>query len=691
MELSAENEAEGRVFWATQESVGEKSESFAIRGDGKSRYYNVEVQSYPTWKGELCAFGLRLPQNAGVRLKSVALCKAPQGPAELVVSYFGFENGVNRADRPARVLVHCENIGGDTAAKTEFRIDSAGMLSHTDVCEIETPKFGETADAVFEVSVDKAGTYAIRLEFQHPDGRSQSVQTALPFLEAMNRPKASYVPVPKPVETTSEICAYYFPGWGSDASWDCVRRVAPIRKPVLGYYDEAKVEVVDWQIKWARENGISCFLVDWYWIGGNQHLQHWFDAYRKARYRDMLKVAIMWANHNPPGTHSREDWRNVTREWIDHYFDLPAYYRLNGKPAVFIWDPGNIRNDLGGSEEVKAALAESQEMARAAGYEGIEFVSVNRNNTSAWVRMLEEEGYAGATSYHEWGKAADMADNPMRMHFDDLVESAPKAWEERDGFGGETVYYPLVESGWDSRPWHGAKARVIGGRTVAAFERSLHDAKAFSEARDDRMFVLGPLNEWGEGSYLEPNTEFGFQMYEAIRRVFGKDDPESWPLNIAPTDIGLGPYDFPEQRTETHWTFDKDAGGWSGKMGVGKLRVEVGNLCFRSVSKDPALHVRLRGISAQDFPRIQINMQLRGKVNERPHAQLFWSAGGSAIIEATSVRFPLIRDADMHTYEIDLAANPRWRGRITTLRFDPCDIRDVDIAIDSIRLIPAEE
>ncbi|MCB9784225.1 MAG: glycoside hydrolase family 99-like domain-containing protein [Candidatus Omnitrophica bacterium] len=87
----------------------------------------------------------------------------------------------------------------------------------------------------------------------------------------------------------------------------------PIRKPMLGYYDEGDPECVDWQIKWAVENGITCFLVDWYWIQGKQHLTHWFEAYKKSKYQDDLKVAIMWANHNPPGTHSREDWREVTK------------------------------------------------------------------------------------------------------------------------------------------------------------------------------------------------------------------------------------------------------------------------------------------------------------------------------------------------------------------------------------------
>ena len=34
------------------------------------------------------------------------------------------------------------------------------------------------------------------------------------------------------------------------------------RKPVLGWYDETNPEVIDWQIKYLGENGISFAFVD---------------------------------------------------------------------------------------------------------------------------------------------------------------------------------------------------------------------------------------------------------------------------------------------------------------------------------------------------------------------------------------------------------------------------------------------
>lgn len=38
----------------------------------------------------------------------------------------------------------------------------------------------------------------------------------------------------------------------------------PERTPLLGYYDGDSPELCDWEIKWALEHGINCFIFCWY-------------------------------------------------------------------------------------------------------------------------------------------------------------------------------------------------------------------------------------------------------------------------------------------------------------------------------------------------------------------------------------------------------------------------------------------
>jgi hypothetical protein len=683
VEVESPGAAHGEFLWMVDSSQGIQSESFDIR-PGK-RVYNIELGGHPCWKGLVQAAGLRL-STPEAKVGSLKLADLPAGGADPLASYFGFENGVNRAEQPCSVLVQITNQGGEKAPLIGYRLTAAGdavkIVQSPDLAALTPLAYGDVKDLLWQVQADKPGEYALRVE---GPGLDVPMEARFRFLPPVSVAKADYVPAPVPVKPALDVCMYYFPGWESDAKWDCIRRTAPIRKPLLGYYDESKVECVDWQIKWALENGVNCFLVDWYWCDGTQYLTHWFEAYRKARYRDQLQVAIMWANHNAPGTHSRGDWRRVTREWIDRYFNLPAYYRINNKPAIFLWNPEGLRNDLGGADAVKAALDESQEMARAAGFAGIEFVAMSGHHTRELAETLAKEGYSGATNYHEWGQAESLAASRSEIKFSDAVKTAPEAWQKNSNLcAPDLTYYPVVETGWDNRPWAGSKAMVLGGRTAPLFEDLLRAGRGYCEAHKLPFVVLAPANEWGEGSYVEPANEYGFDMYEAIRRAFGTGDPATWPVNYSPRDLGLGPYDFPATPYRGDWTFDSGKEGWSEMMNTTSAEVKDGLFSFRTVAADPALVVSTPGLNAGEFPKLVIRMRVHGPGGQQGSAQLFWSAQGSNTSESASVRFPLQADGKFHDYTVDVSQNPRWRGRISMLRFDPTDFKDAEIDIDRI-------
>ncbi len=680
------------LLWAAPGQRGLQMADFDVRGGRISRSYNIEMSGRSGWDGEICAIGVRLPALGGPLLEGVAIAAEPSGPAELMIDYFGPEDALSRASRPCRVLAQITNVGGaDSEAGVARLVLSPDLRFVQDKADRPLPilAHGETETLRWTVTSTVPGEHRILLNTGGPNVSESKITLSRNLLLA----KEEYVPTPNPVATTAEICAFYFPGWESNAKWDCIRRVAPIRKPALGYYDESNPECVDWQIKWAVENGISCFLVDWYWNQGRQHLTHWFDAYRKARYRDFLKVSIMWANHNEPGSHSADDMRAVAKEWIDRYFNLPSYYKINGKPAVFIWAPSNIRQDLGGTAAVKAVYDECQQMARAAGHDGIEFVAMGYDFSPTSIQALGEEGYTGVTTYHEWGIATDSAMANKRMNYRTVAEESPKAWEHKNEQSAPLTYYPLVDTGWDSRPWHGDKAFVIEGRSAPLFEEILNSAAAFTENHKGGIVILGPLNEWGEGSYIEPCLEFGFDMYEAIRRTFGRGNPRRWPENATPADVGLGPYDYPERVPVSSWAFDGPETGWRLYMNLGDESYGDGKLRVRALGSDPALMADTGGIKARDFSKAVITMRLtapeppaEGAVPADTAGQLFWATSGETVSEESSVHFPIVADGQMRTYELDLTANPRWRGTITTLRFDPCSMPGGEVELDEVHL-----
>lgn len=681
--FDAENDAMGELLWASDQARGEQHMPFEIRA-GTGRVANIPMSGVNEWQSPLVALGLRIPEAAGVRVHSVSIAKTPAGPADLHVLMLGFDAAVNRAGRPARLAAVVENRGGEPSPATEVTLTlGEGLNFEGEETPVSLPALapGERFETAWTLVADAPGHYPVSLTL----GEDYPFETELRVEATVEVAEADYVPEPCPVETDIEILAYYFPGWETDAKWDPIRNTAPIRKPLLGYYDEANPEIVDWQIKWAVENGISCFLVDWYWTEGRQYLRHWFDAYREARYRNHLDVAIMWANHNAPNTHSAEDWKAVTQEWIDNYFGMETYYRIDGKPAVFIWAPSNITRDLGGSDAVKAAFDTSQEMARAAGYPGIAYVALGYETSPGRMETLKQEGYMGFTMYHEWGESVNRSPVPRRARFEDVVATVPGAWRAKEAASAGLVYFPVAETGWDSRPWHGPRGLAIEGRTPALFEQLLRDLKVFAEEHGKKQFILAPINEWGEGSYIEPNREFGFEMYEAIRRVFAKGDPASWPVNLAPSDLGLGPYDFAAGETRSAWSFDRGLGGWRSLMNTENLRAEEGAMRFRTETDDAAVTVRTSGFNANDWAFLVLEMQLDGAVPTGSEGQLYWTPKGGQESEAASVRFPLKTDNGLHTYRIRLDAIPAWTGELQSLRFDPCASENIQVAVHAFR------
>ncbi len=379
---------------------------------------------------------------------------------------------------------------------------------------------------------------------------------------------ASYVPTPQPVASEYEIGAYYFPGWSKRAGWDKIANSAPIRQPLLGYYDEGNPEVVDWQIKWATENGIKFFLVDWYWYHGDVRLEHWIKAFQKAKYRSSFKWAVMWANHTGAGTHSSEDWKTVTKYWLDNYFNTPEYYTIDGKPVVMIWDQSIVDGDmiaeaakegikLKPGEGCKRAFDICRKMCVDAGYPGVYFIAMKwpeRATDAKTIQNLANASFDATTIYH-FMYPGEKLENERLYSFDSVVDASKPNWEAREKTG-ILPFIPNISTGWDSRPWHGFRSTIVYDRNVESFKRLLNDAKSFADENGVKRLVLGPVNEWGEGSYIEPNLEFGFGMYEAIRSVFAKEPQGGFPTNYAPYEIGLGPYDLPvdqELKPEDHF------------------------------------------------------------------------------------------------------------------------------------------
>ena len=305
--------------------------------------HNIHLANSKYWNGRVHQFKLRHwsdaePEDA-VKFQSVAISSRPQGPANIDVMFCGIEDAIVRAGYETAFFLDLVNNGGENTPELTFdkvQLPAGVSLAVTDRQRIIEPlEVGQRRRMLFPLKATKPvdGTIALNLVAREP-GKLPAIPVEIPIqvLPSLNLAKADYVPEPKPVKSEYEIGALYFPGWYQGHSWSRVWDRCPVRRPLLGWYNESSPEVIDWQIKWSVENGIQYYLVDWYWNKGSRHLEHWVKGFQQAKYRSYLKWAMMWANHNGPGSHSLEDQANVTQYWIDNYFKYPRVL-LHRRPA----------------------------------------------------------------------------------------------------------------------------------------------------------------------------------------------------------------------------------------------------------------------------------------------------------------------------------------------------------------------
>ena len=554
LHVAADVEQDLAFYWVTREGKGMLGMSIgrfskASPNSGRATLGDVvDLRSQPAWKGTVTHIGIG-PTDGALPLRSVRLLAAgSDSPA--VARWFGLVRPINRAGQDVLVRLTLENVSAQPIEPYDVRLQfttdpqSRAAFDGGPACEPHAsplPRIlpGQKASVEWTVRPPVAGAYVVRA--LRTDGITPWFATSVRIDPPVKVEKADYVPPPRPVRTDHDIGVYYFPGWAPDRPDGTSGRWArqadfPERTPVLGWYREGSPEVADWHIKWAVENGIRFFIYDWYWRDGKIALQEGLhDGLLKARYREMLKFCIMWANHVPFAGHTREQFVQVADYWIEHYLRLPNYYRIDGRPYISFFHVGELRACFGTDEKLRDALAAMRTRIVDAGL-GNPYIVICGDagkHSQEWYKTV---GFDAVTAYNYPAAGACTAQSPYPVFVgahEDIWRAAHKV--------GVVPYLPLLTSNWDARPWHGAATNARFGRTTARFESGLKRLRAFLDETGGRVGIIEAWNEWGEGSYIEPNLEFGFGDLEAIRRTFAR--PGDWPANIAPDDVGLGPYD----------------------------------------------------------------------------------------------------------------------------------------------------
>lgn len=371
-----------------------------------------------------------------------------------------------------------------------------------------------------------------------------------------------------------QVAAYYFPSYHPDprneerygpgwTEWDLIRAAKPRfeghaqpKVPLWGYEDESDPNVMARKIDAAADHGVTAWIFDWYWHDRGPYLDRCLErGFLKARNRDRVKFALMWANHDwidifpakagkkaellYPGPVTGETWKKATDHIIKTYFSQPNYWRIEGRPYFSIYELMTLVDGLGGIEKAREAIDGFRARAKAAGVGELHLNAVmwgikilpNERTVKNPEEMLAKLGFDSVTSYcwvhHDYPNTFPTAS--YREWADRSAALWPKFRAQ-----WKVPYYPNVSMGWDPSPrtrqtdeykHHGYPfTTVLVGNTPEEFKRALAKCKAFLDDQKSgpKILTINAWNEWTEGSYLEPDTVYKMGYLEVIRDVLGR-------------------------------------------------------------------------------------------------------------------------------------------------------------------------
>lgn len=325
-----------------------------------------------------------------------------------------------------------------------------------------------------------------------------------------------------------DIGVYYYPGWQSDyINWKDIKGLPgsrspgkpwPDRQPLLGYYPEEQPWVAEKHVAWAAQYGITFFAYDWYWNGSKPEYDHALKNYLQAKNKSKLKFSLLWAYHIAVLKDLKE-YDDMVTYWINNYFSQPTYYRIDDKPAIFIFSYDQLEaNAKAIGETTKTLLARANSLARQKGYKGIYFVVT----TNARPGNDIEDFYLGVgfNAYTGWNYVASKG---SRIDdYDVMVNGYLEYYNAAAQTAKRLPYIVPASPGWDSRPWSGDSTVIRTNPTPQKFGRMLRGAKQLMDTNDKipKILMIEAWNEFGEGSYIEPTKKWGFSYLEAIKNIF---------------------------------------------------------------------------------------------------------------------------------------------------------------------------
>lgn len=379
---------------------------------------------------------------------------------------------------------------------------------------------------------------------------------------------ALYLPQYHPIKENDEWWGNGYTEWTSLRKGEMyVEGQYQPRIPQNGnYYNLLDIDVMKWQTKIAKENGIYGFCFYHYWFNGKLLLEKPLEQYLNHKEID-FPYYFCWANERWTRVWEGEDNPKVLieheysdKEDVDQHFNymLPffkdeRYMKIGNKPIFNIYNPIAIPPHC-----LKYMVNRWNKLARENGFDGISFSYLCAESMCymsdshrkyfdygveyepSYVQHLEDDAVAGRRRYYKgyyahyisknfpWLKnlfsRKKKKSNKLQKYENGvkIVRSYDEDWNKilNIKHNDFSKYIPGAFVDWDNTPRRGRAGKLILGATPEKFRKYFDQLiKRTKKLYKTDMIVVFAWNEWSEGGYLEPDEKYGDSYLKAIRQA----------------------------------------------------------------------------------------------------------------------------------------------------------------------------
>ena len=286
----------------------------------------------------------------------------------------------------------------------------------------------------------------------------------------------------------------------------------------LGYYDTRYEKMVQKQIELAKSHGIYGFGIFYYWFSGKKFLDETIDLFLESK-KINFPFFLIWRNEdfrrrflgfeNDVFLIQKYNIKNIDKfvNDIKKYLISPRYIKIQNKPVIGIYDPSSI-------PEIKTFLVKLRLEAKKQGIGEIYILAPSERIPRMVINFIDAAFDMNPTEYHQY---KNLKNNEYYYYSSSLIfhtQIKNKKYENYTVYRGNVIEY-------DSS--HTTNVSIIYEEyTPEKFYESnkiLINYTKNTFPKNEQFYFLNGWNNWLEGSYLEPDTNFGYAAINSFSKA----------------------------------------------------------------------------------------------------------------------------------------------------------------------------